>query len=265
MQYTVDGLVIRELPAGENDKRIVLLTPDRGRISVLAKGAKSLRSKYMHATPLFTYGNYEIADRGGAAWLKGASVIEPFYGLQTDIERLALASYMLDIAYELSGADEPAEELLRLCLNLLYALANDQKPKALVKAVFEFRAMTESGYLPDLSVCRVCGKQRAAYMYLDVMDGRLTCAECLSSLEAKASLPDEPRGEKILSPLGSAALAVARYIAEMPCEKLLSFTLEDFAIAELGRMSETYLLNHLERTFPSLEFYKSLNKFGELC
>ena len=35
MQYTVDGLVIREGDAGENDKRLVLLTPDRGRISVL--------------------------------------------------------------------------------------------------------------------------------------------------------------------------------------------------------------------------------------
>ncbi len=262
MQYTVDGLVIRELAAGENDKRIVLLTPDRGRITVLAKGARSLRSKYMHAIPLFTYGNYEITERGGAAWLKGASVIEPFYGLQTDIERLSLGSYMLDIAYELSGADEPAEELLRLCLNFLYALANDQKPKALIKAVFEFRAMTEAGYMPDLSVCRVCGKQRAAYMYLDVMDGRLTCAECLSSLEARAvpAMDEEPRGEKVISPLGSAALAVARYITEMPCEKLLSFTLEDFAVAELGRMSETYLLHHLERSFPSLEFYRSLNK-----
>ena len=261
MQYAVDGLVIRVSESGENDKRLVLLTPDRGRVSVLAKGARSLRSKYMHATPLFTYGNYEISDRGGAAWLLGASVIEPFRGLQEDIERLALASYLVDVAHELSGQDEPAEELLRLCLNLLFALANDQKPKALIKAVFEFRAMSEAGYLPDLSGCRVCGKQRAAYMYLDVMGGRLTCAECLHSLEARATpAEDEARIETILSPLGSAALAVARYVVEVPCEKLLSFSLEDTAIHELGRMSETYLLNHLERSFPSLEFYKNVTK-----
>ena len=259
MQYAVDGLVIRVSEAGENDKRLVLLTPDRGRISVLAKGARSLRSKYMHATPLFTYGNYEISERGGAAWLSGASVIEPFHGLQEDIERLALASYLVDVAHELSGQDEPAEDLLRLCLNLLFALAHDQKPKELIKAVFEFRVMSEAGYLPDLSGCRICGKQRAAYMYLDVMGGGLTCAECLHSLEARpVPTEDEARVETILSPLGSAALAVARYIAEVPCEKLLSFSLEDAAIHELGRMSETYLLNHLERSFPSLDFYKKL-------
>lgn len=260
MQYAVDGLVIRVSEAGENDKRLVLLTPDRGRVSVLAKGARSLRSKYMHATPLFTYGNYEISERGGAMWLSGASVIEPFHGLQTDIERLALASYLVEVAYDLSGQDEPAEELLRLCLNLLFALANDQKPRALIKAVFEFRAMTDAGYLPDLSGCHVCGKQRAAYMYLDVMGGKLTCAECLRSLEARRMPAEDERIETILSPLGSAALAVARYIAEMPCEKLLSFSLEDAAINELGRMSETYLLNHLERSFPSLEFYKNVTK-----
>lgn len=261
MQYSVDGLVIRETTAGENDKRLVLLTADHGRVTVLAKGARSLRSKYMHATPLFTYGNYEITERGGVAWLRGASVIEPFFGLQGDIERLSLASYFADLAYELSGPDEPAADLLRLCLNFLFALANEQKPKALVKAAFEFRAMCDAGYCPDLSACRVCGKARAPYMYLNVMDGTLTCAACLTGLEAR-TIPsvEEERGEKILSPLGSAALAVARYLSEMPCEKLLSFTLEDTAIAELGRMSETYLLNHLERSFGSLEFYHSINK-----
>ena len=103
MQYTVDGLVIREMQAGENDKRLILLTSDRGRVSVLAKGARSLRSKYMHATALFTYGNYEVTERGGHAWLSGASVNEPFFGLQKEIERLSLASYFVDVAYDQIG------------------------------------------------------------------------------------------------------------------------------------------------------------------
>ena len=261
MQYTVDGLVIRESDSGENDKRLVLLTPDHGRISVVAKGARSLRSKYMNTAALFTYGNYEITERGDHAWLSGASVTESFYGIRNDIERLALASYVVDVVYELSGESEGACDMLRLALNTLFAIANDCKPRPLIKAVFEFRAMIMSGYLPDLSGCCVCGRARGSYMYLDVMNGEMKCAECLHTVELKKQpAEDEIVSARILSPLGSSTLAAARYIIEAPLERLLSFTPEDTTVSELSRMSETYLLHHLERGFPSLDFYHSIIK-----
>ncbi len=261
MQYTVDGLVIRESDAGENDKRLVLLTPDRGRLSVIAKGARSLRSKYMNSASLFTYGNYEITERGDHAWLSGASLTEAFYGIRNNIERLALASYVVDVVYELSGESEGACDMLRLVLNTLFAIANDCKPRELIKAVFEFRAITMSGYQPDLSGCCVCGKTRGSYMYLDVMNGEMKCAECLHTMELRKQVSeDEIAGARILSPLGGGALAAARYIVEAPLERLLSFTPEDTTISELSRMSETYLLHHLERSFPSLDFYHNIIK-----
>lgn len=262
MKYSVDGLVIREMPAsGENDKKIVLLTAERGKIFVTAKGAKSLRSPYANTTPLFTWGNYEITEREGYAWLSGASVTEPFYGLREDIERLALASYVLDVAYELSGEEAPAQDMLRLCLNVLYAISEEVKPRKLIKAVFELRAAMISGYEPMLGECCVCHRPRATYMYLDVMNGELKCAECLHKLEGK-EIPAEGEivRERILSPMGSGTLAVARYIAEAPVEKILSFTLDEASTSELARMSETYLLSHLERTFTSLDFYQSVSR-----
>ena len=114
MHYSIDGLVVREMAWGENDKRLVLLTADRGRIPVLAKGARSMRSKYVNTTQLFTYGNYEITERNGYAWLGGASILEPFWGIRDDIDRLALASYIVDVAGELTGEEEPAGDILRL-------------------------------------------------------------------------------------------------------------------------------------------------------
>lgn len=262
MHYTVDGLVIRECDHGENDKRLVLLTPDRGRISVIAKGARSMKSKYMNSTPLFTYGNYEITERTDRAWLGGASVTESFYGIRNDLGRFALASYIAEVVYELSGEGEEATEMLRLTLNMLFAIANDCKPLPLIKAVFELRAMAMSGYLPDLSACSICERPRAMYMYLDVMNGSLKCAECLHKEEqgVRPPVPEDVVEARILSPLGSGALAVARYVLDAPPEKLLSFTLEEAATAELGRMSESYLLHHLERSFASLDFYRNISK-----
>ena len=262
MHYTVDGLVIREIESGENDKRITLLTADRGKITVSAKGAKSLKSKYMNAIGLFTYGNYEITERAGYSWLAGASIIEPFYPIRDDIDRLALASYVVDVAGELSGAEEPAEDILRLTLNTLYALSNNLKPYTQIKSTYELKAMTISGYMPMLESCGFCSKERSETMYLDIMNGVLKCDECIHMLNANANVSvGEDGSAVILTPLNNIALSAARYIVEAPLQKLLSFTLDEQSLNLLAKMSETYLLHHLEKNFSSLDFYKSVKNF----
>lgn len=262
MQYSIDGLVVRETEAGENDKRITLLTAERGKITVSAKGARSLKSKYMNAIALFTYGNYEITERAGFSWLGGASVIEPFYKIRDDIDRLALASYIVDVAGELSGAEEPADELLRLTLNTLYAIANDLKPYPQVKAVYELRAMSMSGYMPMLDGCGLCQKDKAELMYLDIMNGMLKCDECIHKFNVNRELSILEDGSSvILVPMNHSALSAARYITEAPQEKVMSFNLDDETLKMLSKMSETYLLHHLEKNFSSLDFYNSLKNF----
>lgn len=263
MRYTLDGLVIRETPWGENDKRIVLLSADRGCVSVLAKGARSLRSKYMNATSLFTYGNYEIAERNGYAWLSGAAVTEPFFGIRDDIERLALASYVVELAGELTGEGEPAEAVLRLTLNTLYAISKSFKPLPQIKATYELRVMSESGYMPDLSACDACGCERAECMYLDVMNGVIKCADCLNRLDARTAVwEDDPRTNHILVPMDAPTLAAARYILEAPVEKVLSVLLKPESVASLAKVGETYAVHHLEKRLPSLDFYDDVTRGG---
>ena len=94
MIFTCDGLVIAESAAGENDKLLTLLTPERGRIRVSGKGVRSIKSKMMAATQLFAYGNYEIYQKGDFYWLREAYLREAFFGLREDITTLALATYI---------------------------------------------------------------------------------------------------------------------------------------------------------------------------
>jgi len=261
VHYSLDGLVVREMAWGENDKRLVLLTAERGRVPVLAKGARSMRSKYVNTTQLFTYGNYEITERNGYAWLGGASILEPFWGIRDDIERLALASYVVDVSGELTGEEEPASDILRLTLNTLYAIAKSFKPREQIKATYELRALAMSGYSPDLSGCGHCGCARAEGMYLDIMNGMLKCPECLTSLAARHIHTEEDmRTNAVLLPLGMQTIATARYILESPIEKVLSVSLSDAVVAELARMGETYAIHHLERRLPSLDFYYDVTR-----
>ena len=260
MQHeAVDGVVIRVKDYGDHDRYLTVLTAS-GRMSLLSKGSRSMRGAQMAVSQLYTYGNFEYYRKGTAVpILKGGSALQPFYGLATDLEKLNLAAYFCDLAYETSDEGEEAGDLLRLLLNALYAISSDRYPADLVKAALEVRVSAISGYTPDLSACHVCGKNDAERFYLDVMNGSLICENCLHKKELLPRAEEDPTGASLLCPLSLSAVAAMRYLLSAPIERLFSFSLSDERErAELCKATETYLLSHLERGFDSLNFYHSL-------
>lgn len=270
--FVTDGLVVREYELGEHDKMLTLLTPAYGRIPVIAKGARSLRNKYMTPARLFTYANYELHRRGDMTWLRSAEIIEPFPQLEREITRLYLAQYLADLACELSGEVEPAVDILRLTLNSLYAVCRDVKDQRLIKGTFEWRAAGYSGYLPELGDCHVCGaadarsKDDGGICYLDVMNGALMCASCAAGrMERDSALPpgaipvDDDGVRSILLPLDRAVIAAIKYVLEALPERMFAFSLSNEAdLDTFSSAGSTYITHHLERGFASLALYNEI-------
>ena len=70
---------------------------------------------------------------------------------------------------------------------------------------------------------------------------------------------EEEAHATILCLLTASARAALFYVLRCPLEKILSFRLDNDAdMKSFSYAAETYLLNHLERTFKNLEFYKTL-------
>ena len=67
---------------------------------------------------------------------------------------------------------------------------------------------------------------------------------------------DDPRVRSILAILSPAAIKALQYVIFCPLERILSFRLEEEDMLLFSRAAESYLLNHIERSFPSLEIYK---------
>jgi DNA repair protein RecO (recombination protein O) len=241
-----------------------IITEDHGRIGVMVKGGRSPSSKLRSISQLYTYGNFEISQKGSLYWLRSGSVLNPFYELSYDIERISLAAYLCDLANELTDEGGEDDSIMRLLLNSLYAISKELYPQEIIKGAFELRAMAMSGYAPDLGACAHCGRDEDEHFYLHIMNGSLLCSECFSQKgkEVKKYTEgtyDDIRESESVAGLTPAVLAAMRYCLTAPLERLFAFGLEEKSdVEDFSRAAQTYLLSHLERGFDSLNFYRSM-------
>lgn len=260
---SIDGVVIRVRDTGDRDRYLSVLTAEKGRITMLSKGSLSLKGEQRAVSQLYTYGNFEYYTKGTLPILKGGAPIQHFYTLSMDIDRLNLATYLCDVAGEVSDEGEEAGELLQLLLNSLYAISKDLYLQELIKGAFEFRVAAMSGYLPDLGACQICGTQEGDY-YLDVMNGALLCKECLhkkAPLGMRSGVYDEIREAQVICPLTPAVRAALDYCIHAPIKRIFSFELKDKDDLSLfAKTAQTYLLSHLGRGFDSLQFYQTMRE-----
>lgn len=242
MYFTTDGVVLRETAYRDADKLLTVLTPDRGQLTLRARGVRSRQSKLKPSCQLLAYSEFTVFENRGKMTVDEADPKQLFAALRGDLELLSLASYFAQTAELLSQEDCPGPGLIRLLLQSFYALDTLQRPQIMVKAVFELRAACLAGFMPDLSGCAVCGSEIPEYF--NVSSGRLLCEGCSDGSDG------------LRMPLRPGTLAAMRYIVRG--ERPFSFRLGTASLRELSGVTETYLLMQLERGFSTLDFYKSL-------
>lgn len=239
------GIVLRATDTRETDKILTVLTPDRGRIAVIARGARRRNSRLAAACQLLAYAELTIYQRGNWCYLDAADTIELFDGVRQDLALLSLASYFAELTEALTAADNPSPEVLSLLLNALYALGTLQKDPRLVKPAFELRLMALSGFEPLADGCAVCSRPEPVQPMLDVTQGVVHCAGCRQA--GGLSLP-----------LCAGALAALRHVLYGSVKRLYSFRLDKPALRQLNQVSEAFIAAQLERHFGTLDYYKQI-------
>lgn len=146
-----EGIVLKETPLGENGKLLVVFTKEHGRISVAAKGVKKPGSSLVQLSQLFAYSQLELYKGNSTLYtLTGGNLIEPFYGLADDFDRISAAGKMAIALLKVIQEDLPDEETLRLFLNSLYFISTGKREPNFVKNVFMLKMMQYQGILPEV-------------------------------------------------------------------------------------------------------------------
>jgi len=222
MYINTTGIILREVTYKDSSKILTILTGSEGKLTVSAHGAHRRNSKLAAVTGLLVFSEMTLLKKKDRWTMTEARSVEQFIGLRDDLKLLALGSYIAELTEAVADEDSPNPELLPLCLNALYALSEKLKTPEFVKPAFELRLMALSGFEPQLS----------------------------NTKESNSSTLEEGTLK-----LSTGALKAAEYILTCDAKKLFSFTLNDTALKELSKATETYLLTHLDRTFRTLDYY----------
>ncbi|MDO5475702.1 MAG: DNA repair protein RecO [Eubacteriales bacterium] len=146
---SLTALVLGSTPIGEYDRRVVLLTRERGKISCFARGARRPGSPVMAASLPFCFGCYRIREGRNSNVLVEANLHTYFDKLREDMEATLYASYFTEILRYITRENNDEAALLLLAYQSFKALESGRISRRLVRAVFEIRTLIIEGeFLP---------------------------------------------------------------------------------------------------------------------
>lgn len=245
MYLTIQGIVLRVTDYNDRDALLTILSRNHGKLTVKARGLRQKNSPIIAPCQLLAYGEFTLFEYRGQYTINEAHSLELFSNLRRDLTKLSLGTYFAQVAELISQEDLPTPELQSLLLNSLYGLSKMNLNETLVKAVFELRVACLAGYTPDLFGCHVCGNQIPDRF--DLSSGHMECLGCR-----------DHGSDGIRLPVSAGLLEAMRYVCFCDPRKIFSFHVSDVTLRQLSSLSEAYLTTQLERSFSTLDFYKSL-------
>ena len=237
-----DGIVLRAQKLGEADRVITLLTRERGKLRLVAKGVRRTTSKFGARLEPFAHVDFQTFERQGRAlgMITQAETIAPYGGsIVSDYGRYTAGTAMLETADRLADSeDEPALQQYLLLLGALRALTAGEHAPGLVLDAFILRSLAIAGYAPSFRDCAGCGQEPPdgiPWRFFSLPAGGVVCPACKPGGSA---VPRQPTVE-LLGALLAGEWAIAD--ASEPHHR-----------REASGLVAAYLQWHLERGLRSL-------------
>ncbi len=155
----ITGIILSRKDLNEADRLLSVFSFENGRIEVIARGSRKLKSKMAGHIEPFTIGKYQLVEGKTFDILTGAETINSHDKILNNIELYKNASYLCELT-KLTIPEGEVEKkifnLLKNALNIISGLKEGQTE--LLKRFFEYQILTEIGYKPNFINCKKCKK-----------------------------------------------------------------------------------------------------------
>lgn len=200
------AIVLRFANYRDNDRMLTLLSPTRGRLDVMLRNCRKPKSQFLNAGELFALGDYLLYESGGHATVTSVNLIETFYPLRSDYDRLTCGVYLLNLVEAVAEPEQEQQELFMLLLHTLSRLAFSDQPWKPLLSGFLLHFSACQGFKPRLNHCVHCGKRaEEPPFFFDAEEGGLCCESCRRSRAQIPLSPEQLRWMRHALTVGSAS------------------------------------------------------------
>ncbi|PZD94041.1 DNA repair protein RecO [Paenibacillus sambharensis] len=243
MLYRVEGIIIRSMDYGEGNKIVTLLTNTNGKVGVLIRGAKKLKSRYGSLSQLFTHGEFAFFRTSGLGTLSSGEIITSHHRLREELDLMAHASYAAELT-DRALQDEEAGSFLFEQLKACFQALEDGKDPAVTIHLYEMKILQAAGYAPVLHACASCGREEGPFV-LSPRLGGLLCPRCRYT-DPSALRP------------GEGAIKLLRLLGTMDMRRLGNIQIKTETKAELTESVRALMDYHMGLRLKSRAFLDSL-------
>lgn len=195
VHYRTKGFVLKKDDRGEADQLFMIYTEDFGKLEVLGKAIRKIKSKLRGSLDLFHLSEIEFIQGKAYKTLTDAILTDGFKNLRKDAKRLKIAYQIADLLDDLIGGQEADEKIWKL-LNEVFERLNSLKIEdcklKIIYYYFFWNLVSFLGYQPELYLCSLCQKKiTPKIIYFSGREGGLVCPDCSSGASSAEEIKPE--------------------------------------------------------------------------
>jgi DNA repair protein RecO (recombination protein O) len=250
--YATEAIILRRMDFGEADRILTIMTPQMGKLRVIAKGVRKITSRKAGHVELFTRVRLLLARGRTFDIVSQAETIEPYRPVREDLLRSSFAHYLSELidVFAQEGSEDTA--LYDLLANGLSWLAGAPDP-ALAARYFELRLLTLTGYRPQLFRCA------RTHEPIDI-DSSTDRFVAFSPMEGGVLSPAAAGQSRDTFALSVDALRLLRTMQTQPFEEVITLDVTPTLHTQTEQAMRRYLQFTLERNLRSTQFLRQLER-----
>ncbi|MEG1495309.1 MAG: DNA repair protein RecO [Bacilli bacterium] len=175
----VHGIVIQETNYSESSKILNVITKEYGKIGILSKGCRSIKSRLRSVSTKMTYGLFQIQYKeNGLSILSAVDVLKSFNNIMSDIGRISYAAYLMDLTDQVLKQTDSLE-LFDMLIASLSKIDEGMDP-AIITCIMELKLLDDLGIRPNIDCCSICGSTKSI-ITIDAGVGGYVCKGCYTN------------------------------------------------------------------------------------
>lgn len=176
-----EAVVLSKMNYGDTSSIVTLFTKDEGKISAIAKGSRSAKSKYGRIIDPINYllVVFYKKDSREVQLISGAEILDYYPSIKTDLDKLKYAYAIIELVKNLFAEHDVNRTLFKGLVRILSNLnSSKEKPEVSFGRFFIF-ILKQVGYEVQIEKCAFCGDENphTEDFYFHFEKG-LICGKC---------------------------------------------------------------------------------------